>query len=110
MPDFYNDADIFSCASETEGLNNGILEAGAMNLPVISTKSGAAEEIIQDGYNGLLIERNVKSLKEALSELEFLSIRKTMGDLLRQEIVTNWSWNVRIEDYRKLFNAAINLK
>ena len=110
MPAFYNDADIHVCASLTEGLNNGILEAGAMGLPVISTRSGAAEEIIQDGYNGLLIDRNVKALKDALVELELSAIRKNMGACLRQEIITNWSWDVRIDDYRKMFNAIINLK
>lgn len=107
MPAFYNEADVHVCMSKTEGLNNGILEAGAMGVPVISTRSGAAEEIIEDGYNGLLIDRNVQSLKEALQKLELDSIRTHMGSLLRQNILKNWSWDIRIEDYRKMFNAII---
>lgn len=61
MPNLYYHADAHVCMSLTEGLNNPSLEAGAMGIPLISTRCGAAEEIIKDGENGFLIDRDVNS-------------------------------------------------
>jgi len=47
MPLFYNGVDIHVCMSLSEGLNNPIIEAGAMGVPVISTRSGAAMESLK---------------------------------------------------------------
>jgi len=42
--------------SLAEGMSNIILEAMAAGLPVVATRTGAAEDIIQDGVNGLLVD------------------------------------------------------
>lgn len=104
MPLFYNQATVHVCMSKTEGLNNPSIEAGAMGLPVISTRCGAAEEIIKDGESGFLIDRTVDSLKEALIKLQDKDRRLEMGEKLYWEIMTNWTWKVRIEDFGKMFN------
>lgn len=104
MPEFYMQVDVHVCMSKTEGLNNTVLEAGAMGIPVISTRSGAAEEIIRDGKNGYLIERDVQSLISAIRKLENVKLRETMGQELYIEIMNNWKWASRIEDFRKMFN------
>ena len=105
MPLFYNSLDVYACMSETEGLNNPIMEAGAMGIPVISTYAGAAPEIIEPfGTNSFLIERNVKQLTQALDVLKKDRIlRKEMGDLIYEEIMKNWTWKVRIQDFKNMF-------
>ena len=104
MPLFYNEATVHVCLSKTEGLNNPSIEAGSMGLPLVSTRCGSAEEIIVDGENGFLIDRNIDSLKEALIKLQDKDRRLEMGEKIYQEIMTNWTWKVRIEDFRKMFN------
>jgi len=47
---------IFVQPSLAEGMSNVILEAMASGLPVVATRTGAAEDIIQDGANGLLVD------------------------------------------------------
>ena len=86
MPKFYSSIDVFSCMSKTEGLNNPSLEAGAMGVPVISTRSGAAEEMIVDGVSGLLIDRNVESLVIALNKMKDKKLRESMGNKFHEEI------------------------
>ena len=103
MPMFYNQANIHICMSQTEGLNNPILEAGAMGLPIISTKTGAAPEIIKDGENGFLIERNVEALTEAIEKMKNPELRQSMSQKIHQEITTNWTWKERIRDFKTLF-------
>jgi colanic acid/amylovoran biosynthesis glycosyltransferase len=50
-------ADIFILPSLSEGISNAALEAMALEMPVVSTNAGGMSEAIQNGYNGLLVER-----------------------------------------------------
>lgn len=109
MPLLYNKADVHVCMSKNEGLNNPILEAGAMGLPVISTRCGAIEEMVIDGESGLIIDRDVNSLVEALNKLKDDDVRLSMGIKFYDEIVKNWSWDVRIEDFRNMFNYYFDM-
>ena len=105
MPEFYNAIDTYVCFSVTEGLHNGTLEAGAMGIPVISTRCGAAEEIIRDGENGLLIDRTEQALVDALNKMKDEKVRIEMGNKLHEEVMKNWTWKVRVEDFRKMFQV-----
>lgn len=109
MPRFYSDLDVYVCMSKTEGLNNGILEAGAMGLPVVSTCSGAAEEIIRDGESGFLIDRNADALSDVLLELKNGELRRKMGESLRREIEEKWTWAVKIKEYENMFDMFFEM-
>ena len=62
--------DIFILNSAYEGFSHLILEAMAMEIPVITTKVGGNPEIITDNENGILIEYNNKEqIKEAILKL-----------------------------------------
>lgn len=108
MPSFYSNLDVYVCMSKTEGLNNGSMEAGAMGLPIISTRSGAAEEMIRDGENGFLVDRDVDALADALEKMKDEDRRIDMGNKFHEEIMNNWTWDVRIDDFRKMFNEFLN--
>jgi glycosyltransferase involved in cell wall biosynthesis len=47
--------DIFVMSSRTEGLGTSILDALALSLPVIATRTGGIPEVITDGSEGLLV-------------------------------------------------------
>lgn len=105
MSDYYNKIDIYCCMSKTEGLNNCVMEAGATAVPVITTKTGAVEEMVEDGKTGFIIERSVPALVDKLNF--FKNNRdaiKVFGNGFANTIVPKWSWNMRIEDYRLMFN------
>jgi glycosyltransferase involved in cell wall biosynthesis len=53
---FYNLAEVFVCPSRHEPLGNVILEAWNHSLPVVSTRSDGAMELIEDGVTGLLCD------------------------------------------------------
>ena len=110
MPSFYHGVDVHTCMSQTEGLNNPILEAGSLGVPVVTTDCGAAKEIIRDGENGFIISRNVEALKEALEKLKDKDLRKELGTNLYNDIMANWTWKVRIKDYRNMFNKYFEMK
>ncbi len=105
MPQFYNSIDVITCLSKNETGPNSLLEAGACGKPAVSVRVGIAETLIKDGENGLLIERNQKSLEMALKKLyENKKLLKQMGQSMRKEILKNWSCQKNINTYRQIFD------
>lgn len=63
-------AELFVLSSDYEGMPNALIEAMCLGLPVISTKVSGATDLIEDGKNGLLVERkDRKALAEAMEKL-----------------------------------------
>lgn len=60
-------ASLFVLSSDFEGIPNALLEAMSMGLPCISTdcSPGGAKLLIQNGINGLLVDRNKPKKLEA---------------------------------------------
>ncbi len=54
--DFYALADLFVMSSVQEGLGTAVLDALAMEKPVVATCAGGISEIIKDGETGRLVE------------------------------------------------------
>jgi len=68
--DYYRAADVFVLPSHSEGMSNALLEAMTSGLAVISTRVGAAEEMVEHERNGLLVTPgSVDELAEALARL-----------------------------------------
>ena len=53
---YYDLADVFVCPSRQEPLGNVILEAWAHRLPVITTRTQGALELVAEEESGLLVE------------------------------------------------------
>lgn len=52
----FESADVFVLPSYTEGFSMAVLEAMAYGLPVVATRVGALQEILQDGNHGFLVQ------------------------------------------------------
>jgi glycosyltransferase involved in cell wall biosynthesis len=63
---WYQAASLFVLASSREGWPNVLNEALACGTPVVATKVGGVPEIVRHGENGLLMERSVESIADAL--------------------------------------------
>ena len=67
IPDVLASCDIGVLPSRAEGLPNAILEYMAAGLPVVASRVGGNNELIQDGKAGLLVPaQDAKALAEAL--------------------------------------------
>ncbi|MDO8601240.1 MAG: glycosyltransferase family 4 protein [bacterium] len=70
MPYYFKAADMFVLNSGYEGLSHVILEAMQAGVPVIASREGGNPELIQDNFNGLLVEyKNREQIKEAILKL-----------------------------------------
>lgn len=72
IPEWMQAMDIFVHASHREPFGSVILEAMSLSKPVVATKPGGPEEIVQDSENGLLVpDNNPTAMAEAI--LRYLS-------------------------------------
>lgn len=93
MPDFYNTLDVYVCASTSEGFSLSVLEAAASGRPVISTRVGGCEDLIEDGVNGFLVDRNVEAIRAKLALLrDDRELTRRMGAANRRIIEERWTW------------------
>ena len=82
--------DLFVLPTLHETLSNALLEASVSGLPLIASDTGGIPEIIEPGYNGLLVKKNspgalYNAMRRLVNDAEE---RHTMG-LNAQKIVKN---------------------
>lgn len=105
---YFDLADIFVCPSRHETLGNVILEAWAHHLPVISTPSPGARELITDGDNGLLCpDHTPPALATALKKMcEFHPAERTaLADNGRMQIEHFYNKQAIVSAYLSLYET-----
>lgn len=81
MPGVYASLDVLVQPSYREGMPMTILEAMAAGVPVVATRVGAAEDVIEQGVTGLLVRPgDVAGLSEA--------VRGLLDDPVRREAIS----------------------
>lgn len=106
---YYRNASVYICASRWEGTPNPALEALACGLPVISTPVGNMPEIIQDGHNGFLVERNAESIAGALRRLREMKQSVLRGNA-RNSVLDGWTWKEQTQKYAAMFRELAALR
>jgi len=107
MVDYYhNEIDVYIDMSTAAGRQNGLLEAGACGLPIISTNVGIADKLIRNGENGIICDRNVMALVDALKQI--IPIADKCGKNIREDIEKEWSWKVQVKIFGKIFKDMRN--
>ena len=110
MPELFAAADMFVLPSvalpgmQQEGTPLSIQEAGAAGLPVVTTRVSGNAEIIQDGFNGRIVEpqRSVQ-LADAIVEMLRNPERRKMGDNGKQVVRERYSLEFVVAQYTKVF-------
>ncbi len=103
---FLNAADCFVFPSYYhEGIPRSLMEAAAMELPVITTQHTGCKEVVMDGENGWLVKP--QSLKDLIKTMRFATeqhpaLLKTMGEVGRQHIIEQFSLPYIIEHYDRV--------
>jgi glycosyltransferase involved in cell wall biosynthesis len=79
---YLKQSDCFVMMSENEGISNALLEAMALKIPVITSASGGITEVIRDGVNGFIVDRNDEAgLANRMQQLyQQADLRKRMGE------------------------------
>jgi len=107
MPDFYKDVDLYVNCSTTEGSNDCVLEAASCGVPVAGTPVGNMPELYEHG--AIPIKLDLSDMEDVL--LRFKSMpyeeRWGYGDKLRAEIITNYNWEHKAEEFKKIIEYVL---
>ncbi len=105
-------SNLFVFPSYREGMPNVVLQAGCFDLPCIVTDIPGSNEIITDGYNGLIV--NKKSADELFNAINYLienvEIRKAMSRCARDEVSKKYNRIVILEELKKEYYRLIDEK
>ncbi|MFC2084426.1 glycosyltransferase [Bacteroidota bacterium] len=105
-----SEADIFCLPSWDEALGVVYLEAMATGLPVIACKGQGIIDVIEDKYNGLLVEpKNLESVQSALRILiTNTDLCRKIGQKARQRVLDNFTWQRNANKYIELYKEILD--
>jgi len=104
MADWYNTGTVLVCASEAEGTPNPALEAAACGCTVVSTAVGNMPQLIVNGSNGYLVERDLDALATAVVRAceEYRGLAERM-----QSDLDAWDWRQRSIEFYQFFRDSL---
>lgn len=101
-------SNVLTFPSYREGFPNVVMQANAMQLPVIVSDINGCNEIVENGKNGLIIPvKNKKALKDSMLLIfEDHDLRTKMTQKTRELIQMNYEreqfWQILLKEYKEL--------
>ena len=86
-----NQIDLLINVSSSEGIPVSIMEAMSFGIPVIATNVGGTSEIVQDGYNGVLMSPNPNAEDIAKTLINFSNLSEKEVTQLRTNAYETWN-------------------
>ncbi|MGD9898689.1 MAG: glycosyltransferase family 4 protein [Calditrichaceae bacterium] len=110
MRDFYNSVDLYITASRSESGPRPVIEAAACGTPVLSTDVGIVPELIEEGVNGFVVDRNINAFISKLSWIvQNREILPIMGNKMRKKMEQEFNWEHLIFQWTDFMNYALEL-
>jgi glycosyltransferase involved in cell wall biosynthesis len=101
IPSYLKKSNIFILMSSNEGLPISIIEAMRESLPIIGTSISGVTELVQDGYNGNLIEPEALELTELLNKIEHFNWIE-MGKNSKTRFLEKYTFERMMENYASM--------
>ncbi len=105
VPKYYSAADVFVLPSPYEPFGIVMLEAMACKVPIVATKFGGPAEVLQDGYDGFLVDP--KDSREMGRKIAFLlkdeQLRRVFVDRAYKKVMEKYSWSSIAQEMLELY-------
>ena len=104
-----NGLDVFVLSSVSEGFSLATVQAMACGIPVVATRSGGPEEIVSDGFNGILVDVQVESqLAQAIRLVAAdISLRKSLAENALHLARSRYTFDTMLARYDALYDELI---
>lgn len=101
--------DLFVLPSLSEGLSTTLLEALSCGVPSIVTSVGAAKDIIQNGFNGVLIPpKDSEAISESIRRVyKDDGLRAWIGANAKKTIRDSYVWNKIVPKIEDLYQELL---
>lgn len=98
--------DVFCLSSLREGLPNVVLEAMAMEVPVVATRSGGMDTFARDGEDAILVDPgSVEELERGLRQVVGDgALRARLADAARRRVEAEYSFARRMEKVVEIYD------
>lgn len=105
VPKALQQFDIFCATSEKESFGVAVVEAMAMEKPVVATDAEGFREIIIDGETGFIVEKkNISQMAERLEQLVLdKKMRQTFGKAARKRVEELYDWEKNVDTMETLY-------
>lgn len=102
-------ADIFVLPSYREGIPRTLLEAGSMELPIVTTHAIGCKDVVSDGVNGFLVPvKDERKLAECITTLAHdTPLRKQQGMQSRKKIIEEFSVESIVSQHLELYKKFL---
>lgn len=101
--------DVYALTSRSEGFPLSLLEAMAAALPIVATRCGGPEQILDDGVTGLLVENG--SAEAVASAIERLRAnadeRRRLGNAARKAVSERFTLEAQVRAYEQLYEDCL---
>ena len=109
IADLHHAFDLFVQSSDYEGTSNAVLEAMALETPVVATDVGGTVEIIRDRIDGLIVppgsaEVLAVAIDTALTDRETTRVRAASA---RRRVETDLSFATRMSKVEAIYTALL---
>ncbi|HEB86088.1 MAG TPA: glycosyltransferase family 1 protein [Gammaproteobacteria bacterium] len=112
IPVVMNSIDVLLAPSYQESFSYTLLEAMAMEKPVIASNAGGTPEMVSDGENGLLVPPgDPQALVQAADRLlSDTSLCSRMGKRARQIIMKDWSIEIMADRTMRVYEEVLSCR
>ncbi len=110
VSDYLSAMDIFLMSSQFEGLPIALLEAMAMELPVVATSVGGIPEVLTNGGAGFLVPwGEPERLAECLCRvLDDSALRSAMGRAARKRVEESFSIDRMVDELQGIYEELVS--
>jgi glycosyltransferase involved in cell wall biosynthesis len=107
----YQGASVFVLCSDEEGLGIVILEAMSCGVPIVSTRSGGPEGIINDGREGYLVPLgDAAAIADRMASLlRDQELNRRMGEAARETIMDRYEASVAGKAFLDIYSKLLSL-
>jgi glycosyltransferase involved in cell wall biosynthesis len=108
--DIHHGLDVFAQSSDYEGTPNSVLEAMAMETPIVATEAGGTAELVHDGVHGRIIPigdvgRLVSGIQAALGDA---ANTRQMADRARLRVEGELSFESRCRRVEGIYQEMVH--
>lgn len=105
-----NSLDVYVLTSDSEGFSLTTVQAMASALPVVATRCGGPERLIDHGRTGILVPRgDARAMAGALVELRSDPDRRVrIGRAARAEVEERYSVERMVDAYERLYRDVVD--
>ena len=103
------ETDVYAFPSRTEAFPNGLIEAMAAGLPVVTSAVGGMLELVEDGRNGLLVPPDDDSAlaSRIITLLTDAATARQLGEAARATIESRYSFDRMIASFEQLYMSEL---